>query len=470
MSKLGKALRAKFKSPVEALAALGLDGSLLAMDAVTHDPKTGQFAAGEGASPSTRGEHKQQSEWHKGQSERHFNQMHEHMRTGNLKGQRESRAKYIEHKKAAESHGIKAREEMVPTGTGRSMPKSQVSKTTRSLLGWSKDHAITGDSKENHMTTTKLSPRAVSTRGALYAYLKPRLAVDAKLDLNAILAGVNAANFTARKPFIASAVRSAASGNLAQDADVEDVGEILDQIEELAAEAGEAVEGTGAEGGGPDPDSDNDAGASLPEEDDGSNHVAEFLKDKLSPEDLATVIKMMGHGEREAGEQTMDESEEDMMKRSAADARARLGRDESPEERAKREAEDKRAWDAKHAKDAEPVTREAMDAAIKAAVAGAQTKAISNQRAIREAERFVRPWVGDIAMDAASPAEVYRTALKALNVGGLDKVHPDAYRPILEAQPRPGERPARGMAADALPGGTKSFAERFPNASRVEHV
>jgi hypothetical protein len=69
-------------------------------------------------------------------------------------------------------------------------------------------------------------------------------------------------------------------------------------------------------------------------------------------------------------------------------------------------------------------------------------------------------------MDAARPSDVYRTALKALGMDAkkVDKMHPDALLPVLEAQPRPGaRRPNQGgprMAADAkIEGG--SFAERF---------
>ena len=116
--------------------------------------------------------------------------------------------------------------------------------------------------------------------------------------------------------------------------------------------------------------------------------------------------------------------------------------------------------------DARPVTRSALDHAIKVA----QDSASKNQRAIREAERFVRPWVGDIAMDAAGPADVYRGALKALGVRGADKLHPDALKPILEVQPRPGIRAAhdrRQMAQDSNVKPEGSFLDRFPDAAKV---
>jgi hypothetical protein len=535
VSKLTDALRAKFKHPKDALAALGLDAAALGMDAmatdpptseaqrramfaaraghsnlgiprsvgeefaeadpggklpkrakdaVTHDPKTGQFsgiAPGATGSPERIAHHKAGLEFHSAEATK-------------LQG---AGKRYSEHLDAHDAHKLAMYEHHgAAKGVTNPATAEQASEKARKLSSMvGRDHAITGDSKENSMTTTKLSPRALSTRGALTAYLHPRLAQDARLDLNTILAGVTAKNFAARKPFLVTALRSAAAGNLAQDADVDDVGEILDQIEELAAEAGEAVQGTSAEGEGSlEGEHEGEHEDEENGEDDGENHVAEFLKDKLSPEDLATVIKMMGHGEKESEEQSMDwearareahdhlgrdetseERDERERKQSAEDARKRLGRDESEEERRKREGEDsRRAMDRKRAHDAEeedrPVTKEAMDAAISAAVARGTADAVANQRAIREAERFVRPWVGDLAMDAAAPADVFRAALKSLNVDGVDKLHPDALRPILTAQPRLGERAQPRLAADSLPGGVKSFAERFPAAARVEHV
>jgi len=112
------------------------------------------------------------------------------------------------------------------------------------------------------------------------------------------------------------------------------------------------------------------------------------------------------------------------------------------------------------------VTRDAMDRAIKLA----QDRAVQNQRSIREAERFVRPWVGDMAMDARGPADIYRAALRALGVKA-DKMHPDALRPVLEAQPKPSARVARErqiqIASDANVKVEGSFADRFPDAAKV---
>jgi hypothetical protein len=114
------------------------------------------------------------------------------------------------------------------------------------------------------------------------------------------------------------------------------------------------------------------------------------------------------------------------------------------------------------------VTRDAMDRAIKVA----QDQAILNQRNIHAAERFVRPWVGDLAMDAREPADVYRAALRALGVKSADTMHPDALRHVLEAQPHPTSRIARErhaqLASDSNVRAEGSFAERFPDAAKIQ--
>ena len=116
--------------------------------------------------------------------------------------------------------------------------------------------------------------------------------------------------------------------------------------------------------------------------------------------------------------------------------------DEDEEERKRREAED---GVIPEEQEGQVVTKTAMDAAIQAAVTKAQEAAIRNQRNIRNAERFVRPWVGDLAMDAARPADVYRAALLALGMDAkrVKDMHPDALVPVLELRPRPTNRVVR---------------------------
>ncbi|MEZ2410537.1 DUF2213 domain-containing protein [Bosea sp. RCC_152_1] len=117
------------------------------------------------------------------------------------------------------------------------------------------------------------------------------------------------------------------------------------------------------------------------------------------------------------------------------------------------------------------VTKTAMDAAIAAAVKSATKSAtaaaIKTQQDIREAERAVRPYVGDLAMAHDSADAVYRTALTSLGVD-VDGVHPSAFPAILKLQPKPGDTlPARKpIAQDAA--ASKEFETRFPHANRLK--
>lgn len=174
-------------------------------------------------------------------------------------------------------------------------------------------------------------------------------------------------------------------------------------------------------------------------------------------------------------------------KKRAMDARKRLGRDESEEElekrREKEHAEDrKRAMDARKrmGRDAppafrgqpetggtmEPITKEALDSAIKVALDGAKKMG----QAVREAERFVRPYVGDLNMAFDSDEQVYRKALDILGVAHKG-VHSSALRTIIEMRPKPGAQTAAAsprVATDAK--GSASFDEMFPGASRIGHA
>lgn len=117
----------------------------------------------------------------------------------------------------------------------------------------------------------------------------------------------------------------------------------------------------------------------------------------------------------------------------------------------------------------------ATDAAIKDAVAAER----ENSKNIREAENFIRPWVGSLPeMSFDSASEVYHAALIALGMDEkkLDDIHPSAYRALVESRPKPGERSSAprsrnaSLASDSKIGSAKTYAERFPNAARIRHM
>jgi hypothetical protein len=143
------------------------------------------------------------------------------------------------------------------------------------------------------------------------------------------------------------------------------------------------------------------------------------------------------------------------------------GADEDDEDEDKPKGEDEEDGPAM-----KPDMKAAMDAAIAAnvtkAVAETRASTIAHMNAIREAERAVRPYVGEIVVAMDSAEAVYRFALDKVGVDHKG-LHPTALRPVLEAQPVPGSvKPKTTMAQDAA--GAKAFLDRFPDAARIRHA
>jgi len=254
------------------------------------------------------------------------------------------------------------------------------------------------------------------------------LASDAKVDLTAIFEGVSSKNFKDKKPGIVAELKKV---KLAKDASIGDVAEMLDMLDSHHVE-----EGADADPNSALPMSAEEMEKKKAEDAMKRAHDAhEFLKGKLSAEDMATYDSMCG--EDDAG----GEAEDEESKRAEENSEGEEGGG----------GEDgKHAKDRKHGKDAEMVSKKAMDAAIAKAVEGATKQATTNAlklaNDIAAAKEDVAPWVGKLAMDAKSPEDVYQAALGALGVEVKD-VHPSAFKAVLKAQPKPGS--ATKLAADA---------------------
>lgn len=290
------------------------------------------------------------------------------------------------------------------------------------------------------MPKIALSPNAAIAAGSIYTYLRPRLAQDAKIDMKGILAPMRGRSFKSVKTEIANACRSVTMGKLAQDADIDDVAELLDAIENVVDTPAVAVpEGMGEENGehvirdeeDDDPDSKVEGGAV-----ELVAKVREFLKDRVSDEVLQQFDQLVGSGQEP--EELDDDKGEDN----------RMGRDED--------------------KDEKPVTQKAMDAAIAAAAKSADDR----HRGIREAERAVRPYVGELQMAFDSADQVFQAALKHLGVKDVEKIHPSAYSALLAAQPKPGTRnaPKKLGMDNALPASVKPLTERIPGLSNIARM
>lgn len=302
-----------------------------------------------------------------------------------------------------------------------------------------------------------LTRKAAMTMGALHGFLKPRLAADSKLDLLPILGRVTSKNFIQLKPKIAADVKKALNGKLAKDASVAGLAELLDALGE--EKGGGSMDDplpleTDPNGGLPlDKSMDDEMGGGGPDADAHAQIIA-FLKDKLSPEDMMAVQQLISGEVADAALDEDDDSAED--EDVDDDKKDKKATDEPPPFKGKPEVGGGMSKDAVN-----KAIKLASDEAVKKAVKQAQDTAA----AVREAERFVRPWVGDLAMAHDSASAVYGTALKALNVDVKD-VHPSAYKAILERVPLPGTKQQEvNHAMDSAQ--ASDFAKRFPDVARI---
>ena len=162
-----------------------------------------------------------------------------------------------------------------------------------------------------------------------------------------------------------------------------------------------------------------------------------------------------------------DEAEEDPDDKKAKDED-----DETAEEKAAREKKEKEEADAKAAKDEEDEEarkkadadgKKANDAAIRLAADNARTSALSEFRAIRQAEQDVQPLVGAVvAMDSAE--EIYRFALDSVGIENKG-VHASALPTLVSMAKERKAAPAPRVAMDASH--ASDFAARFPNATKL---
>lgn len=333
------------------------------------------------------------------------------------------------------------------------------------------DDVVVGDSMEGLMNT-QLSLRASVAKGALAQYIMPKLAEDAKprlgTYLNAVLKGSNEKNWNSKIPAIARALRDGLASKLAQDADLGEAEEVLEAIQRLEqGEGGGAPGGPGDQGGGMGMSTEPSGGmppfmAKTGDQADADKmaKVLEILRHAAVAPEVLQQIESLVSSDNNMLPGGMDEDENGEKKE---DEEAMAG--DQPPDFAGMPTPGGGASDGR-AHDAKPITKGAMDAAIKSAVEGVQAAARKNTREIREAERFVRPLVGELALDSCETAEeVYRNALTARGVK-TDGVHPSAYRTLLEHLPRPKAGGAPQIAVDAAPA-EFSFEKMFPEAARI---
>lgn len=306
---------------------------------------------------------------------------------------------------------------------------------------------VVGDSsinEEQKMAKTKITRAGAFILGSISAVVAPKLAKDSALDLTPIVSKLKAGEpLKALRPAIMESLKSV---KLAKDANLDDVTALLDKLEKA-----EKVEGMDDL----EPNSAPMMATSGNEEEDeeamdeGGVKAAEFLKGKgLSDDDCKAVMDMLRP--KVAG----DEEDDEAKKKAEAEAKAKAEDEDDKEEK---------------------VDKKAMDAAIAAAVAGAEknatAKAIKLANDIAVAREFVEPWVGKLAPSVAfdSAEAVYGKALEMLKVD-TKEMPAAAFKPVLAAQPKAGEGQRRTTVAMDSATDAKGFSDRWPEASRIGHA
>jgi len=270
-------------------------------------------------------------------------------------------------------------------------------------IGRAGPDVIVGDSQLvmelDTMSNKALSRKAILAKGALLACLLPKMASDAQINIDPLLVGVNNENWKEKKAGIFAGLAPLTKGKLAKDAELGDVIELLDSLD----------------------------GTHLPDKD-----LAGDEDDQVDEKEK-TVDSDGLSDEEETQYQALLKRRKPKPEGAADEPPEFAGKPKKP----------------------------GMDEAIKAAAKTAEDAAVARMRAISEAEKVVRPYVGELVAQDSAEA-VYKLALDTLGVN-VEGVHPSAFRAILEAQKKPGD--VAYVVQDSA--SIKSFNDRFPEVTRI---
>lgn len=277
---------------------------------------------------------------------------------------------------------------------------------------------VVGDSNTlnpSEIPKMKQSKTAIAVAGALGAYIRPKLAQDSALgDLTTFLKGVSRKNLKSEQPRIVRAMQNHFKGKLAQDANLEDLKEVIEVFTDPAMSPI-----------GEDEDDDVTEPKPVAQDDELMGKMREMLGEKLGPEEAARVMAALG------------------------EPAAAAASDEPPPTAGTPAA---------------PVTKQAMDAALAKAQKAGEDAAVTRWTAIRTAEQECRPILGEIVAQDSAEA-VYKMALDAKGID-LTDTPPSAYRALVKmvsAQDQAPQTPRVAMDSAAQ----KSFRDRFPHIPKV---
>ena len=368
---------------------------------------------------------------------------------------------------------------------------------------------------------TLLSRKASMAKGALAVCLQPRLAQDAKLDLNSALVGVSDTNWGASKVKVINWFKKLPVRNfknkVAMDAAIEDVVKLLDSLD------GEHLDDDGSAKDTDDPskadtqlegvtDPVSEPNTPSSADDSPAEAIRALLEGKISNEDMAKVLQLIG-GEAQDSDDDSDDSDgymAELMKRlkgknspdastASPDASAvpvkdedldesnggAEGQDADPDLAATKANTDGSGMPASPASTgkgtlsnaiinkpvvgSEPQSKgkAAMDKVLEKVKNDAVTATMKRMRAIVEAEETVKPLIGKVMAQDSAEA-VYRLALDHAGID-LEGVHPSAFKTmvsmLLARQEGSQQRKQVKLAHDGKT--IAGFKERFPTAGRV---
>lgn len=160
----------------------------------------------------------------------------------------------------------------------------------------------------------------------------------------------------------------------------------------------------------------------------------------LDAEEIKRVVKLALDAAGDEDDDKTAEDEDDEEKKKAKAAAGASDDDEDDEDKDGKKAQ------------------QAMDAAI----SRAQSETVARMNAIRQAEKDVAPFIGEVVAQDSAEA-VYKLALDSAKVD-VTGVHPSAYRAMVAMLPKPGATKdvTPRIAADAAT--ANDFSKRYPNA------
>ena len=242
---------------------------------------------------------------------------------------------------------------------------------------------------------------------------------DSKLEINPMPRATKG-----RKERVREAVIAYFNPKLATDATLDDLNLLLDKLDPPVKDEDMADEPAAIE-----PTVDDEDPAMSP-----ADKAKAFCQSVMTPEDFAKLDAIMSAGADPVAPAADDDDMPDAMVPPIGDE------DDDGEPK--------------------PFDKAAMDAAMRATEAAT----IKRMMAVRDAERAVKPYVGELAMSFDSADKVYRHALTAMGVD-VKGVHASALPAILKMAPKPSARPE--LVAQDGATVAKSFEERHPYAARV---